>query len=130
MKIFENLKLKRQNELLEGELRTTEVVLNQYRETNEKMTKEFTQLKLITDQALKENQDKEKEIEKLNKQLKKQDKKMKTLEKDLKTRNEELANFENNMQVLINTIDNLKEICNESNAKVVSKTKILKELGE
>ena len=63
----------------------------------------------VLQKALEENQEKEKEI------------------LSLKNKNTDL---ENNLKVLIETIANIKEICNNSNGKVVSKNKILKELGD
>ena len=63
---------------------------------------------MICDKALKENVEKQIKIEKLEEE-----------NKDLK----------NNLEVLINTIADVKEICNNSNAKVVSKSKIMKVIG-
>ena len=63
---------------------------------------------MICDKALKENQEKEIRI----KQLKEQN-------KDLR----------NNLEVLINTIADVKELCNNSKGKVVSKAKIMKIVG-
>ena len=63
---------------------------------------------MICDKALKENIEKEIEIKKLREE-----------NKDLK----------NNLEVLINTIADLKELCNNSKGKVVSKAKILNIIG-
>ena len=63
---------------------------------------------MICDKALKENVEKKIKIEKLE---------------------EENKDLRNNLDVLINTIADIKEICNNSNAKVVSKSKIMKIIG-
>lgn len=63
---------------------------------------------MICDKALKENVEKQIKIEKLE---------------------EENKDLRNNLDVLINTIADVKEICNNSNAKVVSKSKIMKIIG-
>lgn len=63
---------------------------------------------MICDKALKENVEKQIKIEKLE---------------------EENKDLRNNLEVLINTIAEVKEICNNSNAKVVSKSKIMKVIG-
>lgn len=63
---------------------------------------------MICDKALKENVEKQIKIEKLE---------------------EENKDLRNNLEVLINTIADIKEICNNSNAKVVSKSKIMKIIG-
>ena len=63
---------------------------------------------MICDKALKENVEKQIKIEKLE---------------------EENKDLRNNLDVLINTIADIKEICNNSNAKVVSKSKIMKIIG-
>lgn len=63
---------------------------------------------MICDKALKENVEKQIKIEKLE---------------------EENKDLRNNLDVLINTIADVKEICNNSNAKVVSKSKIMKVIG-
>lgn len=71
---------------------------------------------IILQKALDENKEKENKI------------------KNLKIENERIfedkKNLERNIDVLNNTIKKIKEICNNSNGKVVSKAKILKELGE
>ncbi len=59
---------------------------------------------MICDKALKENQEKQLKIEKLE------------------SRNTDL---ENNLEVLATSIEEIRKICNNSNAKVVSKAKIL-----
>lgn len=63
---------------------------------------------MVCDKALKENREKEKKI------------------KELKEENKDLRN---NLEVLINTVADVKEICNSSNTKVVSKAKIMKVIG-
>ena len=63
---------------------------------------------MVCDKALKENQEKQIKIKKLE---------------------EENKDLRNNLEVLINTIADVKEICNNSNAKVVSKAKIMKVIG-
>lgn len=40
------------------------------------------------------------------------------------------ANLENNLGVLQATIEKIREICNNSDGNVISKNKILKEIGE
>ena len=40
------------------------------------------------------------------------------------------ANLENNLGVLQATIEKIREICNSSDGNVISKNKILKEIGE
>lgn len=39
-------------------------------------------------------------------------------------------NLENNLEVLQNTIENIKELCKDKNGRVISSLTILKELGE
>lgn len=63
---------------------------------------------MICDKALKENQEKEIKI------------------KELEDHNKDL---ENNLEVLINTIADLKELCDNSKGNVISKTKIKKIIG-
>lgn len=63
---------------------------------------------MICDKALKENQEKQIKIKELE---------------------EENKDLRNNLEVLINTVADVKEICNNSNAKVVSKSKIMKVIG-
>lgn len=63
---------------------------------------------MVCDKALKENQEKEIKIKQLE---------------------EENKDLRNNLEVLINTVADVKEICNNSNAKVVSKAKIMKVIG-
>lgn len=40
------------------------------------------------------------------------------------------TNLENNLEVLQATIEKIREICNNSDGNVISKNKILKEIGE
>jgi len=85
---------------------------------------------MITHKALKDLEEKNKEIEELNdaivvalgnaEDLRKQNKKLKSDNKTLKA----------NLEVLETTVENIKEICDNSKGKVISKNKILKELGE
>lgn len=63
---------------------------------------------MICDKALKENMEKQIKIKELE---------------------EENKDLRNNLEVLINTIADIKEICKDSNAKVVSKSKIMKIIG-
>ena len=63
---------------------------------------------MIYDKALKENKEKQEKIKKLE---------------------EENKDLRNNLEVLINTIEQVMEVCKSSNAKVVSKTKIMKIIG-
>jgi len=63
---------------------------------------------MIYDKALKENKEKQEKIKKLEE------------------KNEDLKN---NLDVLINTIEQVMEVCKSSNAKVVSKAKIMKIIG-
>lgn len=65
--------------------------------------------RMVFEKAIEENQKKEKQIKKLK---------------------EKNKNLEKNLEVLQVTIEEIKKICNDTNAKVVSKSKILKELGE
>lgn len=43
---------------------------------------------------------------------------------------EENNNLQNNLEVLQNTIENIKELCKNKNGRVISSLTILKELGE
>ena len=79
--------------------------------------------KMILDKALDENKKKEKKIKKLQKDIE-------IMLDNAEESRKQLDNLERNIEVLNNTIDKIKEICNDTNAKVVSKSKILKELGE
>ncbi len=78
---------------------------------------------MITHKALKELKIKDFEIEELNKGITIALENAEELRKDKK-------NLERNLEVLQASIENIREICNNSKGKVVSKKKILKELGE
>lgn len=75
----------------------------------------------ILKKALLENKNKKNEIKELNDAI------LVALEnaEELRKNNQ---NLERNLQVLITTIENIKEICNNSNGKVISKNKVLKEI--
>lgn len=77
----------------------------------------------ILKKALSENATKTIKIEELNKRI------VISLENaaELREKNENLIR---NIEILQTTIENIKEICNNSNSNVISKNKILKEIGE
>lgn len=79
--------------------------------------------KEILRKALLENKNKDSEIKELNEGI------SIALENADELRKEK-NNLENNLQVLQTTIENIKEICNNSNGRVVSKNKILEQIGE
>lgn len=91
----------------------------------------------ILDKALQENQGKEEQIKNLETKNRYLANKNRKLQKDIeimlnnaKKSRAQIDNLERNIEVLNNTIEKIEEICNNTNAKVVSKSKILKELGE
>lgn len=78
---------------------------------------------MVLQKALEENKEKENKIEELNKAI------VVTLENSEELRNSN-RNLENNLEVLQNTIEKIREICKASNGRVIGVNTILKELGE
>lgn len=78
---------------------------------------------MIAKKALEENQNKDKEIKELSEGL------MIALADATKYKRK-CKDLEKNISTLQITIENIEEICNNSNGKVVSKNKILKEIRE
>ena len=78
---------------------------------------------MVLQKALEENKEKENKIEELNKAI------VITLENSEQLRNINM-NLENNLEVLQNTIEKIREICKASNGRVIGVNTILKELGE
>lgn len=84
----------------------------------------------ILDKALQENQEKEKKIKNLETKIKKNKKDIEIMLNNAEESRAQIDNLERNIEVLQNTIEKLKEICNNSKGNTVSKKKILNELGE
>ena len=78
---------------------------------------------MVLQKALEENKEKENKIKELNKAI------VVTLENSEELRNSN-RNLENNLEVLQNTIEKIREICKTSNGRVIGVNTILKELGE
>lgn len=78
---------------------------------------------MILKKALEENKEKELKIQERDKAI------VIALENaaELRAKNN---NLEKNLEVLQNTIEKIKEICNNNDGNVISKNKILKEIGE
>ena len=78
---------------------------------------------MILQKALEENKDKELQLREREKAI------VIALEnaEELRKVNK---NLENNLEVLQATIEKIREICNNSDGNVISKNKILKEIGE
>lgn len=78
---------------------------------------------MILKKALEENKDKELQLREREKAI------VIALEnaEELRKAN---TNLENNLAVLQATIEKIREICNNSDGNVISKNKILKEIGE
>jgi len=84
----------------------------------------------ILDKALEENAEKEKKIKNLENKIKKNKKDIEIMLNNAEESREKIDNLERNIEVLHNTIEKIKELCNNSNGYTISKNKILKELGE
>lgn len=78
---------------------------------------------MILKKALEENKDKELQLREREKAI------VIALENAEELRNSN-TNLENNLGVLQATIEKIREICNNSDGNVISKNKILKEIGE
>ncbi len=78
---------------------------------------------MILKKALEENKEKELQLQERDKAV------VIALENAAELRNSN-ANLENNLNVLQATIEKIREICNNSDGNVISKNKILKEIGE
>lgn len=78
---------------------------------------------MILKKALEENKEKELQLQERDKAV------VIALENAAELR-ESNANLENNLNVLQATIEKIREICNNSDGNVISKNKILKEIGE
>ena len=78
---------------------------------------------MVLQKALKENKDKELQLREREKAI------VIALENAEELRKSN-TNLENNLGVLQATIEKIREICNNSDGNVISKNKILKEIGE
>ena len=78
---------------------------------------------MILKKALEENKDKELQLQEREKAI------VIALENASELRKSN-TNLENNLGVLQATIEKIREICNNSDGNVISKNKILKEIGE
>ena len=78
---------------------------------------------MILKKALEENKDKELQLREREKAI------VIALENAEELRKSNM-NLENNLGVLQATIEKIREICNNSDGNVISKNKILKEIGE
>ena len=78
---------------------------------------------MILKKALEENKAKELQLQEREKAI------VIALENASELRNSN-TNLENNLGVLQATIEKIREICNNSDGNVISKNKILKEIGE
>lgn len=78
---------------------------------------------MILKKALEEN--KEKEL-----QLREREKAIVIALENAEELRKSNTNLENNLEVLQATIEKIREICNNSDGNVISKNKILKEIGE
>lgn len=78
---------------------------------------------MILKKALEENKDKELQLREREKAI------VIALENASELRKSN-TNLENNLGVLQATIEKIREICNNSDGNVISKNKILKEIGE
>ena len=78
---------------------------------------------MILKKALEENKDKELQLQEREKAI------VIALENAEELRKSNI-NLENNLGVLQATIEKIREICNNSDGNVISKNKILKEIGE
>lgn len=78
---------------------------------------------MILKKALEENKAKELQLQEREKAI------VITLENASELRKTN-TNLENNLEVLQATIEKIREICNNSDGNVISKNKILKEIGE
>lgn len=78
---------------------------------------------MILKKALEENKEKELQLQERDKAV------VIALENTAELR-ESNTNLENNLNVLQATIEKIREICNNSDGNVISKNKILKEIGE
>lgn len=79
--------------------------------------------KMALQEAIRELQEEREKNESLRKDLKLFDK---ASYKDA----EENNNLQNNLEVLQNTIENIRKLCKDKNGRVISSKEILKELGE
>lgn len=78
---------------------------------------------MILKKALEENKEKELQLQEREKAI------VIALENASELRKTN-TNLENNLEVLQATIEKIREICNNSDGNVISKNKILKEIGE
>lgn len=81
-------------------------------------------VKMALQEAMRELQEEREKNESLRKDLEIYDNKDKLRQAEIN----EITNLENNLEVLQNTIENIKELCKDK--KVISAKIILKELGE
>ena len=86
--------------------------------------------KAIIDKALQENQEKANKIKTLERKNRKLTKDINIMLNNAEECRTKIDNLENNIEVLNNTIEKLKEICHNAKGNTVSKKKILNELGE
>lgn len=83
-------------------------------------------VKMILQEAMRELQEEKEKNESLRKDLEIYDNKDKLRQAEVN----EITNLQNNLEVLQNTIDNIKRMCKDKNGRVISSLTILKELGE
>lgn len=82
--------------------------------------------KMAFQEAMRELQEEREKNESLRKDLEIYDNKDKLRQAEVN----EIINLQNNLEVLQNTIENIKELCKNKNGRVISSLTILKELGE
>ena len=83
-------------------------------------------VKMALQEAMRELQEERAKNESLRKDLEIYDNKDKLRQAEVN----EITNLENNLEVLQNTIENIRKLCKDKNGRAISSKDILKELGE
>lgn len=83
-------------------------------------------LKMAFQEAMRELQEERAKNESLRKNLEIYDNKDKLRQAEVN----EITNLQNNLEVLQNTIENIRKLCKDKNGRVIHPITILKELGE
>ena len=83
-------------------------------------------VKMALQEAMRELQEEREKNESLRKDLEIYDNKDKVRQAEVN----EITNLQNNLEVLQNTIENIRKLCKDKNGKTISSLAILKELGE
>lgn len=83
-------------------------------------------LRMAFQEAMRELQEEREKNESLRKDLEIYDNKDKLRQAEVN----EITNLQNNLEVLQNTIENIRKLCKNKNGRVISSLTILKELGE